>query len=696
MQPIAIGESLGGLLRQIASNNTSPLNEPAPHLPSLFSLRYNFKPESVADSTRGILHHPSRNPASDWQLELDAASSTSASAPATAPSSQSQDSATSNSRAAHVFTGSQHAAKGLDCVLVWDAERKTYVLDRIASTFNLKLERSRTSLSDPAFDALSGTGPSRKQKRRRTDMQQAEGIASAFSRAHDRKAESAVQRASSRLSSVTRSAVTPSSSSRDASPMSSASRGRTSLGQSTRLTAALPRRSGNGSTASRMPVGIEVEEPVSKVKSRGLDRHSAEARQAAEADESRRGRRIQPDAAEPAETSQTEPQARSGLLRQDSTDARHPATREGQQHNGRLPSPTPAIEDVGLAVDETVPGKEEEAADLDDEDDLAHALELELGNLSEDEPQRSPTSTSSPQPQPPSATSRKEILDTSIDKAANRFTPEAIAASTTASPNVARFRLKRNPVSRGVSEDSLQAGGSTPLPVTPALHTPSGDLTASPAFSSRSRGGHSVAPLDGATFARSDIDSPMGLGLQTLGHAATPAGSPRIAEVRDAAAARASTPPPTTAQTLEEPIAVDWKPKHADDARGASASYGAGHEDSVDDEDEDDEDEEEGAEEEDDDDDDGLDDFAAELDLTLADNDAGAPPSDEAVPVEEAPAATDTATSARRASRVAPTGTTRQPLRLAAPASSDRSGGRRKVYGLGGPREEEDDLEDSD
>ncbi|SPO38119.1 uncharacterized protein PSFLO_03596 [Pseudozyma flocculosa] len=586
MQPIAIGESLGGLLRQIASNNTSPLNEPAPHLPSLFSLRYNFKPESVADSTRGILHHPSRNPASDWQLELDAASSTSASAPATAPSSQSQDSATSNSRAAHVFTGSQHAAKGLDCVLVWDAERKTYVLDRIASTFNLKLERSRTSLSDPAFDALSGTGPSRKQKRRRTDMQQAEGIASAFSRAHDRKAESAVQRASSRLSSVTRSAVTPSSSSRDASPMSSASRGRTSLGQT--------------------------------------------------------------------------------------------------------------IEDVGLAVDETVPGKEEEAADLDDEDDLAHALELELGNLSEDEPQRSPTSTSSPQPQPPSATSRKEILDTSIDKAANRFTPEAIAASTTASPNVARFRLKRNPVSRGVSEDSLQAGGSTPLPVTPALHTPSGDLTASPAFSSRSRGGHSVAPLDGATFARSDIDSPMGLGLQTLGHAATPAGSPRIAEVRDAAAARASTPPPTTAQTLEEPIAVDWKPKHADDARGASASYGAGHEDSVDDEDEDDEDEEEGAEEEDDDDDDGLDDFAAELDLTLADNDAGAPPSDEAVPVEEAPAATDTATSARRASRVAPTGTTRQPLRLAAPASSDRSGGRRKVYGLGGPREEEDDLEDSD
>lgn len=74
----------------------------------------NFKPESIATGSTGVLHNlsPERSAAnaatSDWMLEF------------ASPDSSAQDG--SQAKASHVYgyTGPQTAAKDVDCVLVWD------------------------------------------------------------------------------------------------------------------------------------------------------------------------------------------------------------------------------------------------------------------------------------------------------------------------------------------------------------------------------------------------------------------------------------------------------------------------------------------------------------------------------------------------------------------------------------------------
>lgn len=106
----------------------------------LYFIADNFKPPSISKESDVFLHCP-KSTQPEWLLEY-AGGSTSKSG-----IEQSND--------AQSFTGTQSAAKDVDCVLIWDDRRQAYVLDRITSIFSLKFDRKHTKLSKEAKDAFS-------------------------------------------------------------------------------------------------------------------------------------------------------------------------------------------------------------------------------------------------------------------------------------------------------------------------------------------------------------------------------------------------------------------------------------------------------------------------------------------------------------------------------------------------------------
>ncbi|CDW99520.1 hypothetical protein [Sporisorium scitamineum] len=150
LYPVAVEPSASALLASASQAGSSKItshhdpNEASSReaLPRYVALNFNFKPDSAHDCKRGALFQPgsSRNVNADWQLELESTEAESEAGPSSAK------------KPAHVFTGPQTAVKVYDLVLVWDEEAEVYRLDRIASAFSLKYERSKTVLSVQSQD----------------------------------------------------------------------------------------------------------------------------------------------------------------------------------------------------------------------------------------------------------------------------------------------------------------------------------------------------------------------------------------------------------------------------------------------------------------------------------------------------------------------------------------------------------------
>ncbi|CCF53266.1 hypothetical protein NDA11_000960 [Ustilago hordei] len=135
---IAIEPSAASLLSSHLQSSSNHSDSTSQSLPNYFALNFNFKPDSTQDCKKGALFQPgpSRSQNAEWHFELE--------------SNEHDTDANGESggkKPAHVFTGPQTAAKAYDLVLVWDAAAKVYRLDRVAATFALKYERSKTVLS---------------------------------------------------------------------------------------------------------------------------------------------------------------------------------------------------------------------------------------------------------------------------------------------------------------------------------------------------------------------------------------------------------------------------------------------------------------------------------------------------------------------------------------------------------------------
>ncbi len=143
-------------------------------LPSYFALNFNFKPDSTHDCKKGALYQPgpSRSSAADWQFELESNEvDDSAHAGSSTDASNEQ-----RKKPAHIFTGPQTAAKAYDVVLIWDQEAQVYRLDRVAATFSLKYERSKTTYSSESRDAW--TKVAKRPKKRPVEPSTSQKIAS--------------------------------------------------------------------------------------------------------------------------------------------------------------------------------------------------------------------------------------------------------------------------------------------------------------------------------------------------------------------------------------------------------------------------------------------------------------------------------------------------------------------------------------
>lgn len=161
LHDIVVEPSAAGLFHTHAQ--TSGAGTISGKLPSLFTFSYNFMPDSAADSTRGALYVPNRSQsdAADFHLELNHIQHSNGGAPEV-PASERRGFA---HKSAHLFSGPQLPSKPLDLVLVWDSHSKVYRLDRIASSFAFKAERSRTVPSSEATKVWSEDTETLKRKR---------------------------------------------------------------------------------------------------------------------------------------------------------------------------------------------------------------------------------------------------------------------------------------------------------------------------------------------------------------------------------------------------------------------------------------------------------------------------------------------------------------------------------------------------
>lgn len=551
---------------------------------SYFALNFNFKPDSTHDCKKGTLFQPglSRNPNADWQLELEGNETEHEAGPSTGFDD------TSRKKPAHVFTGPQTSAKAYDLVLVWDSTAKVYRLDRIASTFSLKYERSKTVLSSQSQEAWSNDAL--KPKKRPThDISSTRLPASAHSL--DRKAD------------PPSSATTPL---RDHSiQVADRSRpGELKLRSKTSTVMAPVRRSSRRSMAVEMEEFDDGPQPASEPSastSTGRSKRgsiSQEAEPSGKTETKKAKASAAPEKpASPVETASTLRRSRRRSSQAQIEEASSPP--HGRRSSG---ASEPAIAE-----------KVEEPESLEAEDvDLALELERELEREIEIE---------------------MEDVNETEEPAPSFKTKPAVFTQP-------RPDRSLSPASRLKHSDRQMKIN------TPKAHTPDIEEGSAIRPSSLSKSfGRSVSPTADDVASMDEVESTapqttasIGLGLQQTGVGITPTASPHL---------DVSSPAP-----------------------GDTLSTDRKREENVNEEDV----------REDDDEDDDLQDFAAELDMSLAE------------PSDAPPVAAPAVAEKRRSSRSH--AITQNRLDTSARDLEPRQV--RKTYGLGGPRQEEEELEDSD
>ncbi|PWN53846.1 hypothetical protein IE53DRAFT_359683 [Violaceomyces palustris] len=301
-------------------------------------------------------------------------------------------------------------------------------------------------------------------------------------------------------------------------------------------------------------------------------------------------------------------------------------------------------------------------------------------------------------------------------------TPSSVNNLTPASVSSGRFRLKRLArATSGLSEERDKTPSQAPTPTvrTPALDTanmvdpmvlheaqmPSSTSFKNETLSTPGTPASSLLRDELASRARTALSPAIGLGLQSTGSGITPNSSPRVEFDLSQSVPSPKTPKPVSTGAASASVAATgWQPPPI---RSASSFNPYDDEDDESDDDEEEEDEEE---DDDDDDDDDLDDFAAQLDMSLAES---------GTPVEQAepPSAPSGSTAVNRktkkggdrsagprnaggAALSSSHGPTRGKMNgnesSSASKPSQARARQRKAYGLGGRREEEEALEDSD
>ncbi|GAC96121.1 hypothetical protein PHSY_003701 [Pseudozyma hubeiensis SY62] len=560
---VAIEPSTAALLSAVSQTGTSQANIRS-SLPNYVALNFNFKPDSAHDCRKGALFQPgsSSNVNADWQLELESTDTEAG------PSTDSK--AAARHQHAHVFTGPQTSAKAYDLVLIWDDKMRGYRLERIASTFSLKYERSKTILSKKSQDVWESDAakPSKRASANSVMLR---------STSDDKQDET--RRTSNHPAQLP-------------SAIAGGKRaGELKLRGKTSNVAAPVRRS------SRISVAVEMEEfddrSVSPVESPAGSASRSKRSSVSQENELRskdENKRVKLPEAIQQRSSNDEPAVGLRRSRRRSSQA--------QTEDGPLSSPH---SDPVSRSEPTLAAEVETARHTDaEDDDLALELEREL---------------------------QRELDVEMRDKSEveERPRPRTISANL---PAKSTSNRSLSPVSR------LKRGERQMKVSTPKAHTPDLDdasLHHSSAFSRSHR------QIDSPLTDRSspgDADhipaaASIGLGLHQTGIGITPTASPRL----DVAS------PDESAASLAN-------------NDGDLNQEGEGAED-----------------------DDDLQDFAAELDLSLA----------------EGPDALSQvvggAVEKRRSSRT-----------YAASQSMSEAGARsaRKAYGLGGPRQEEEELEDSD
>ncbi|KIS70668.1 uncharacterized protein UMAG_12168 [Mycosarcoma maydis] len=584
--PVALEPSVSASLG--AASHSGPGDASArSSLPSYVALNFNFKPDSTIDCKRGALFQPgpSRNVNADWQLELESTEMVGESG----SSSTTDNISASKKKHAHVFTGPQTLAKAYDLVLVWDETARIYRMDRIASTFSLKYERSKTTLSTNGQDVWKSDAvkPSKRS----------------ISGGSDIRPAAEWQEGTGRTAST----HNPDSNSHsvEATPTLSNGRkpGELKLRSKASPIVAPVRRS------SRFSLAVEMEE---------FDDHSESPAETskASANRSKRSHTSQETEVRNKEESKKVKLPASaikdlGVSDEPAAGLRRSRRRSSQAQGDAQSSPHDHSAAEGLSS--TVKTDAAKSADGDD-DELALELERELQRELEVEMQ--------------DANEAEQQARSSEDSTIK------VAKSTSNRSLSPVSRLKRGEMRMKIS--------------TPKAHSPELDNTPGYPSSSRSEAfKRSISPSTGRSSptdaGHASNSASIGLGLHLTGVGITPTASPSL--------------------DVDSPVDPSKSPLAFEIAAAPAPASKASSKD----------DEAEEGEEEDDDDD--LQDFAAELDLSLAE----VPDASCLVP--------PTVVEKRRSSRAS-----------TAAQSTAGAGTRqvRKAYGLGGPRQEEEELEDSD
>ncbi|TKY87235.1 hypothetical protein EX895_003912 [Sporisorium graminicola] len=585
LYPVAVEPSASDLFAAVsqAGNNKSANHHAHDEtrsreaLPRYVALNFNFKPDSTHDCKQGALFQPdsNRNVNADWQLELESTETESEPGPSTV-----SDGNSASRKPAHVFTGPQTVVKSYDLVLVWDREAKVYRLDRIASAFSLKYERSKTVLSAQSHDVWkNGTA---KAKKRALVEDRKPRQATAETRGTSKRYDTSVdQGRGSRSAEV--SASTPTKPLGELKLKSKASTVMAPVRRSSRRSLAVEME--EFADRSESPVGS----PSAPSAARSTKRSSVSKDSDLRGKEESKKVKVQESNKERGSSDET-----ASALRRSRRRSSQAQVDESEPSSQR--SHAAAVASKGDGAE----GDDDDLA-LQLERELERELEVEMHDLNESK-DASPSSTA-PAPASTKATSGRSL----------------------------------SPVSR------LKRGDGAGKISTPKAHTPDLDeASAYPSSYVSKSFKRSTSPNLNRVAGAGQVPSSafIGLGLQQTGVGITPKASPRL----DIA---------SPIESSKSPLALERS--------------GDGNEE---------EEEEEEEEKDEDEEDDDLQDFAAELDMSLAEG-------LESVPAAAAPALGEK----RRSSR----------SQIASQSGADsRPRQVRKAYGLGGPRQEEEELEDSD
>lgn len=570
--PVAVEPSASALLAAASHARVDEASSRST-LPSYVALNFNFKPDSTHDCKKGALYQSgmSRNANADWQLEMESTEAEEEAGSTSAPDA-------AKKKPAHVFTGPQNQAKTYDVVLVWDDKARIYRLDRIASTFSLKYERSKTVLSDQSQDVWRSNAV----KASKRSVADGDMPRTAAADRHSASASAASGRSAETSSSVA----------------SSTKLGELKLrGKGTSVATPVRRSSRISVTAEMEEFDDQFGSPAEALNASTSRSKKSSVSRDHESLNKEEGKRVK--LADTTKERASSDELASGLRRS------RRRSSQAQTEDGLV---SPPLNESGPSVASKV--AEAATAEADD-DDLALELERELQRELD-----------------------VEMPDTSGSE--DMPLPGAVQASRSAKSTSNR---SLSPVSR------LKRGERQMKISTPKAHTPDPDGAAvylSSALSKRSKRSTSSSstgrstPVDTGNASSASI----GLGLHQTGVGITPNASPLLDRASPAESASA--------------LLASAIPSHqADDGEPAAE------------------------EAEDEDDDDDLQDFAAELDMSLAEV-PDAPGAEAGLPA---------AVEKRRSSRA----------HTAAQSVADEGIRQvRKAYGLGGPRQEEEELEDSD